>query len=94
MTFIDKIVRQEESQALVRFQAIPGKSSTVIPEVAGSPFAAHAQIQSQLGGSEQSFQATISLHSNPLQEGKSCNLREGKGETSGAAKAEPQLFEQ
>lgn len=93
-TFIDKIIRRVESQASVGFQAILGKSSTAIPQAIGSPSAAHAEIQSQVGGLEQSFQATISLHSNPIQEGKSCNLREGKGETSGAAKAEPQLSEQ
>jgi len=29
-----------------------------------------------------------------LQEGKSCNLQEGKGETSGATKEKPQLSEQ
>ena len=93
MTFIEKILRKAESQASARFQAIPGKCFTVIPQVAGSPSVAHAEIQSQVGGLEQSFQATISLHSDPLQEGKSCNLREGEGETNGTAKTGPQLFE-
>ena len=88
-TFIDKIVKRVESQASVGFQAIPGKISTIIPQEVGSPSAAYAKIQSQVGGSEQSLQAIISLHLDPLQEGKYCNLREGKGETSGAAKAEP-----
>ena len=86
-TFIDEIIRRAESQASVGFQAIPGKSSTAIPQATGSPSAAHAEIQSQVGGSEQSFQAAISLPSDPLQEGKLCKLREGEGETSGTAKA-------
>ena len=68
---------------------MPRKISTAIPQAAVSPSATHAEIQSQVGGSEQIFQATISLHSDPLQKGKSYNLREGKAETSGLAKAEP-----
>lgn len=93
MTFIYKIVRRAESQASIGFQAIPVKSFIAIPQAVGSPFAAYIEIQSQVGGSKQSLQATIILHYDPLQEGKSCNLREGKGETSGAAKAKPQLYE-
>ena len=52
MTFIDKTVIRGESQASVGFQAIPGKSSTAIPQATGSPYVAHAEIQSQVGGSE------------------------------------------
>lgn len=73
---------------------MPGKSPTAIPQLASPPSEAHAKIQSQVGGLEQSFQATISLSSNPLQEGKSRNLREGKGETSMDVEAELQLLEQ
>jgi len=93
MTFINKIVRKEKSQESIGFRVVTGKSPTVIPQAAGSPSIAHREIQSQIGGSEQSLQATESLHSDPIQEGKSCNLREGEGETSGTAKAEPQLSE-
>ena len=52
MTFIDKILRRIESRASVGFQTIPRKSSNVIPQVASSPSIAHAEIQSQIGGSE------------------------------------------
>jgi len=93
-TFIDEIVRRLESKASVGFQAIPGKSSTVIPQVVGPSFAAYTKVQSQVGGLEKSLQATISLHSDPIQEGKSCKLRKGKGETSEATKVEPQLSEE
>jgi len=77
MTFIDEIIRKAESQASLGFQAVSGKISIVIPQAAGSPSAAYSHIQSQVGGSEESVQATISLHCDPLQEVKSCNLREG-----------------
>jgi len=51
MTFIDEIVRRAESQVSVGFQAIPRKSSTIIPQAAVSPSRAYAEIQSQVGGS-------------------------------------------
>lgn len=66
MIFIVEIIRRGESQASVGFHAILGKSSTAIPQAAGPPFAAHAEIQCQVGGLEQSFQTTISLPSDPL----------------------------
>ena len=73
MTFIDEIIRREESQASLRFQAIPGKIYTPIPQAIDSPSTAQVEIQSQVGGSEQSFQDTISLHSNHVRERKSCD---------------------
>lgn len=71
-----------------------GKSPIVIPQEVGSPYIAYTNIQSIIRGFEQSLQAITSLYSDPFQEGKSCNLREGEGETSGTAKAEPQLYKQ
>lgn len=91
--FIDEIIRKPESQASVGPHTIPRKSPTVIPPIAGSPSATYAKIHSQTGGSEQSFQVTENLHFYPSQEGKSWSLREWEGETSGAAKVEPQLSE-
>lgn len=73
-TFIDEIVRKSESQALVRFRALIGKGPTIIPQGAGSPSASYVDIQSQIGGSEQSLQATTSLHYDLLREGKLCNI--------------------
>lgn len=93
-TFIDKIIRNAESQTSVGFQTLTRKRPTVVPREAGSPSAPYAEIHSQIGGSEQSFQVITNLHSNPLQEGKSCNLKEGEGETSGTTKARPQLSKQ
>lgn len=93
-TFIDKIVRKVESQASVEFWIVPRKSPSTIHRAAASPSTAYAEIQSQIGGYEKSLQVTTNLHSDPLQERKLCNLREGEGETNGTAKAGPQLFEQ
>jgi len=47
--FIDEIIRREESQASVGFQAIPRKISTVIRQAAGSPSVAYVEIKSQVG---------------------------------------------
>ena len=88
-TFIDKIIRKAESQALVGPQTIYGKSPTIIPRAIGLPSVSYAEIHIQIGESEQSFHVTKNLRSDPSQEGKSCNLREGEGETNGAAKADP-----
>jgi hypothetical protein len=84
-TFIDDIIQKEESQASVG----PRKGSTRIPQVAVSPTAAHAEIHRKTKGTEQIFQSTDLPPLNPLEEGNSCNMEEGEGETSGVAKADP-----
>jgi len=68
MEFINEIVRKTESQVSLGFQAVLGKSYTIICQVIGSPSVAYTEIQSQVGELEQSLQPTISLHSDPLQE--------------------------
>ena len=87
-TFIDEIIRKEESQALVGPRTISRKIPTEIPQAADLPSTPYVEIHSQINGTKQSFQVTKNLHYNPSQEGKSCNLR-GEGETSETAKAEP-----
>jgi hypothetical protein len=57
--------------------------------VAVSPTAAHAEIHRKTEGIEQRFQSTDLPPLNPLEEGNSCNLEEGEGETSGIAKTDP-----
>jgi hypothetical protein len=54
-----------------------------------SPTASHAEIHSKTEGTEQSFQSTDLPPLNRLEEGNSCNLEEGEGETIGIAKIDP-----
>jgi hypothetical protein len=54
-----------------------------------SPTVAHAEVQRKIRGTEQSFQSTDLPPLNPLDDGDSCNMEEGEGETSGVAKANP-----
>jgi hypothetical protein len=84
-TFIDEIIRKDESQALVG----PQKGSTRIPQEKNSPTASHVEVHSRTEGIEQSFQNTDIPPLIPLEEGNSCNLEEGEGETSGVAKENP-----
>jgi hypothetical protein len=65
------------------------KGSTRTPQVAVSPTVAHTEIHRKTEGTKQSFQITYLPPLNPLEEGNSCNLEEGEGETSGVAKADP-----
>jgi hypothetical protein len=80
--FIEDIIQKAESQASIG----PRKGSTRIPQVAVSPTVAHIEIHRKNEGTEKSFQSTDLPPLNPLEEGKSCNLEEGEGETSGIAK--------
>jgi hypothetical protein len=57
--------------------------------VAVSPTVAHAKIHRKTEGAEQSFQSTDLPPLNPLEEGNSCNLEEGEGETSRIDKIDP-----
>jgi hypothetical protein len=57
--------------------------------VAVSPTAAHTEIHSKTEGTEKRFQRKDLPPLNPLEEGNSCNLKEGEGETSGIAKIDP-----
>jgi hypothetical protein len=84
-TFIDEIIRKDESQALVG----PRKGSTRIPQATNSPTATHVEVHSGTEGAEQSFQNTHTPPLNPLDKGNSCNLEEGEGETSGIVEANP-----
>jgi hypothetical protein len=59
--------------------------------VAVSPTATHAEIHSKTEGNEKIFQSTDLPPLNPLEEGISCNLEEGEGETNGIAKIDPPL---
>jgi hypothetical protein len=54
-----------------------------------SPTSSHAEIHIKTKGTELSFQSTDLPPLNPLGEGKSCNLEEGEGETSGITKIDP-----
>jgi hypothetical protein len=83
--FIDDIIRKAESQASVGHR----KGSTRIPQVAVSPTVAHTEIHRKTEGVEQIFQSTDLPPLNPLEEGNSCNMQEGEGETSGIAKTDP-----
>ena len=85
ITFIDKIIQKEESQA----SAGPRKGSTRIPQVAALPTASHAEIHRKTKGTELIFQSIDLPPLNPLGEGNSCNLEEGEGETNGFAKENP-----
>ena len=82
-TFIDEIIRKVESQASVGPKIIFEKCPTIIPSVTASPSTAHVEIHNENEGYEQIFQTTIHLSPEPSQEGNSCNLQEGDGETSG-----------
>jgi hypothetical protein len=84
-TFIEYIIRKEESQASVG----PRKGSTQIPQVVVLPTTTHAKIHRKMEGTEQIFQSTDVPPLNPLEEGNSCNLEEGEGETSGITKTDP-----
>jgi hypothetical protein len=53
-TFIDKIIRKDESQASVG----PRKGSTRIPQATNSPTTTHAEVHRRTEGTEQSFQNT------------------------------------
>ncbi len=54
-TFIDEIIRKVESQASVEFQIVFGKIPTIIHRETTPPSTAYAEIQSQIGGYEQSL---------------------------------------
>ena len=82
-TFIEKIIRKAKYQASVGPKIIYENSPTIIPRAAGLPSAAYDEIHSRTKESEQSFQITKHINLDPSQEGKSCNLQEGEGETSG-----------
>jgi hypothetical protein len=84
-TFINEIIRKVESQAPVG----PRRGSTWIPLERNLPTAAQAEVHSGNEGIEQSFQNTYLPPLIPLDEGNSCNLEEGEGETSRVAKANP-----
>lgn len=83
LTFIDEIIWRFECQALVGPWKTFGKGYTISPLVAESPTTTHAKIHSQMEGLEQSFQDIPIKYYNPPNEGNSCNLKEGEGETSG-----------
>jgi hypothetical protein len=85
ITFIEKIIQKDESQASVG----PRKGSTQIPQATTSPTAAHAEVHSGTEGTQQSFQNTHTPPFSPLDEGNSCNLKEGEGEASGIVEAKP-----
>ena len=81
--FIDEIIRKVESQASVGPSIIYENSPTIIPQAAGSPDATYAEIHNEKKDSEQSFQIMEHINIDPSEEGNSCNLHEGEGETSG-----------
>ena len=54
-TYIDKIIKKTESQASVGPRIIPTQSPTTLPQAAASSSAAHAEIHSDIEGSELSL---------------------------------------
>ena len=84
-TFIDDIIRKVESQASVG----PRRGSTQIHQETVSPTTTHVEVHRRTEGTRQSFQNTDLPPLSPLDEGNSCNLEEGEGETNGVVEANP-----
>ena len=82
-TYIDKIIKKAESQASIGPRTIPIQIPITLPQAAASPSVAYAKIHSKIEGSQKSVQTVIHQDIDPSKEGGSCNLQEGRGETSG-----------
>lgn len=80
-TFIEEIIRKVESQSSVGPWTIATRHPTISLQVTGSPSVANAEIHNNTEGSEQSFQDIENSQPRASQEGNSCNLCEGEGET-------------
>ena len=80
-TFIDKILRKVESQSSVGLWIVTARRPIDFLQATGPPSVANAEIHSKTEGIEQSFQDTENSQTHPSQEGNSCNLCEGEGET-------------
>jgi hypothetical protein len=71
--FLEKMISKDESQALDGAQ----KFSTRILQETNSPTATHVEDHRGTKGTEQSFQNTHTPLFSPLDEGNSCNFKEG-----------------
>ena len=80
-TFIDEILRKAESQSSVGPRIVAARHLIEFLQAAGPPAVANAKIHSKTEGIEHSFQDTENSQTRPSQEGNSCNLCEGEGET-------------
>ena len=87
-TYIDEIIKRAESQASVRPRTISIQNPIMLPQATASPSMAHVEIHGETEGFEQSLQTANHIGTDPLREGGSCNLQEGKGETSGIIQIE------
>ena len=83
-TFIDDIIKQAESQPSVGPRKVSSRQPTGSLRATGSPSVAYAEFHSKMEGTKQSFQDIENSRPISSQEGNSCNIREGGGETGEA----------
>ena len=80
-TFIDEIIRKAESQPSVRPRIVDSGHPIVSLQATSWPSVAYAEVNSKTEGTAQSFQDIENLRPIPSQEGNSCNIHGGGGET-------------
>ena len=80
-TFIDDTLKKAESQPSVGPRNVASRQPIVSLRSIVSPSIAYAEVHSKTIGTEQSFQEIENSHPISSQEGNSCNIREGGGET-------------
>ena len=79
--FINDILSKAESQPSTGPRTIASRQPTVSLRAIGSPSVAYAEVHIKTEGTEQGFQDIENPRPSPSQEGNSCNIREGGGET-------------
>jgi len=80
-TFIDDSLKKSESQPSVGPRTIASRQPIVSLQATGSPSVAYVEFQNKMEGTEKSFQEIENSRPIPSQEGNSCNIHEGGGET-------------